>query len=94
MSALAVELIWERPVGQIDRYIVTYAPVNNPSMERTDNITGALISQEVVTHIIENLSPNTTYQFTLWAVSDAYGSSLPSNTITVTTKLQRGKYIQ
>lgn len=91
-NALAVELMWERPIGQIDRYIITYSPVNDPSMENNVTVTMDTTTSQV-THVIGNLSPNTTYRFTLRAISDAYGSSLPSVPITLKTELQSGKYL-
>ena len=91
VSALAVELTWERPIGEINRYIITYSPVNNLSMENNIIIMDTTRSQ--VTEVVGNLSPNTTYQFTLLATSDAYGDSSPSVPINLTTMLQSGKYI-
>ena len=87
ISALAVELMWERPIGEIAYYTIRYSPVNNPSMEDFENATATATS-----HLVGGLSPNTTYQFTLTA-SNVYGTSLPSDPITLKTDLQSGKYI-
>ena len=90
INALAVELMWERPIGEITYYIIRYSPVNNPSMADFENVTATLASQ--VTHVVGGLSPNTTYQFNLTA-GNLYGTSPPSDPITLKTELQSGKYI-
>ena len=91
ISALVIELMWKRPVGQINSYTITYFPVDNSSAAR--NISVPSLDADM-TWPVRNLLPNTTYQFTLVAVSDAYGSSLPSFPINVTTSLQSGKCIR
>ena len=44
-----------------------------------------------LTSTVENLSPNTTYQFQIQAVSE-FGASPLSNTISLTTLPQSGKH--
>ena len=80
--------MWERPIGEINRYTITFFPVNDPTME--NNIPVADTTRSLV---VGSLSPNTTYRFTLLATSDAYGDSSPSVPINITTMLQNGKYI-
>ena len=87
VSALAVELTWERPVGEIDSYIIACSPVNGPStVNCNDTAEGNALRR-----VVGNLSPNTSYRFTLLAISNAYGRSLPSDPITLTTLLLSGK---
>ena len=88
VGALAVELMWERPIGEINHYVITYSPVNDPSMENNETVMDTVMST-----VVGNLSPDTPYRFTLRAVSDAYGSSLPSAPVTVRTQPQSSKHI-
>ena len=88
MSALTVRLTWERPVGNIIRYIITYFPVNEPSQQYNDIV----LDSTGLTTIVGNLLPNTTYQFVIQAVND-HGASLPSDPVILTTFLQSGEYV-
>lgn len=87
INALSVKLTWDHHVGQVDSYIITYFPVNEPLQQLNITVNGTKF-----TIIVGNLSPNTAYQFVIRAMNDN-GTSLPSNPVTLTTFIQSGKYL-
>ena len=89
ISALSVQLTWQRPIGDVANYTIMYHPVNQPSVDSRNT---TIPESGTLTTTIGNLSPNTTYQFTMQAAGQ-YGTSLPSDPISITTLLQSGKCI-
>ena len=49
MSALTVRLTWERPVGNIIRYIITYFSVNEPSQQYNHTVLDSTMLTTIVT---------------------------------------------
>ena len=88
ISASTVKLTWTHPGGSVANYTITYFIVNQPSVK---NLTIVIMDPDALNRIVENLSPNTTYQFTIRA-ADEFGASLPSNSVNLTTLSQHSKY--
>ena len=87
INALSVQLMWERPLGEVDSYTIQYSVVNSSELTDTDFEASA-------SHwIVRGLSPNTSYQFRLVA-GNRYGRSLPSLPFFATTPVQSGKCIR
>ena len=88
ISASTVKLTWTHPCGSVVNYTIIYFIVNQPSVK---SLTIVIMDPDALNRIVENLSPNTTYQFTIRAAGE-FGASLPSNSVDLTTLSQHSKY--